>query len=1368
MSSLADLLNTTWEFLNDRARKSGEAARAATGINDQDGVLDIARKTAKADIVPESQRIAGIMLPEFAASTASAPTTMYNLLNAGVSKATGGDFLSTLITGKSSGGWQLPGAEASAQITRDIRAPVSEMSDAIVGKKVEDKLLEGSLNDLVGAWTRLGLSAGASVPLAIPKVASGIKLLDETANAAARVAEAITPLTLSKNPTVGLIGTNVAVGGALGAGIEHAIGSNFPKTAQVPTGQDPTQVAGQQAPAPAVNPVIEAKAQADEFAKGAQDAAAAGIAEAKATPSPVQAGFSTGSTTGDATLLGAGLGAAAIYSYWKRGVAFRAITGLEKGETTHQTPSTVAAEMLGDRNAPIAAVEKERLGVPNSGIGTDYREAGNAVRGNGLTNEQARLKANEFESKLAERTGASIETKVNNQLLQFGEFPDSAIRITPYNERMLAVKSLDPQQQAAIDRLLNIRHELDTRQLLAREQFGGLFNGRIGTVRSDQTMRHLTQMGLLRDDKVAFNMYNEATKDLLREWDNRFTDRKVANLVDGFINDFRKGADYLFEQRLITQAERDAFDRVNPHYVATELSSGKSHLGERKPAPMSGLENPGSPMTEYPKYFTELVRAVESNKVHRDALLPLIAGKRANDPVANKYIGRITEGLRDSSNASHTAVTFKDHLGKPITAEILDPIYRRALKSVGNPSALTVMNSAMKVLTTPARFMESSATGVIGAATGSVFAPISAAYSAGVGAATRVKGLGAVGPIDKFIQSRTGGKFGLPGDPTALLAMFPHMATNVAAVVAQHGAYNLRNSLATSGFLSKVMSPATMQHFADSMEQFYKRSAVYDLQTRGQLGPASLAAVDPSKRIQDIGAVLNQHRTVWGRAVQQPQAYLRFVGDILHAISISPTTSVMALNKNMPKTLVSKQIREMAGDPSRAGAFNGPIGQAAKFVTAISPWGNIFLQGNRRILSSFKRDPIGTTMGVFNQATLPAIMATMYAASLGEEYADYQYFVRTPDRQAGYIYIPIPGLPPHMGLEIPVEPTLRAFKWGGEAIAAGYLGLLDGSYWKEGNEQLRQSLAEITNFRMFGASAGDTFSMEQKTVPNSIIGGVYMPPVNPLIGAGAAAAGVKLRGFGDAVPIAKNNNGFTEAQGRNPLRPWEGAETEAIISAIGTDSMRWLYNSLSDMYVGAKQGQPTGEMLGNFKDSYKQRVKDSAAARAMGSSALFENFQALSPGTEASAALVKQKLDGIKAFTEAYQKVTDKGVPLGNNVGNPRLGYQQSQGVGPVMPEDQRVLGLAFVLNRSYPDLSKSFLASTKSLYDERARISASVDLSPEKKRALMNAKALDIVETNRQLLQRLTLMENNLSQHYGMPIKFEKLKPGKKMEELR
>ena len=182
---------------------------------------------------------------------------------------------------------------------------------------------------------------------------------------------------------------------------------------------------------------------------------------------------------------------------------------------------------------------------------------------------------------------------------------------------------------------------------------------------------------------------------------------------------------------------------------------------------------------------------------------------------------------------------------------------RRALQNVGRPAALTLIQGNNKFLRGSARLFESAAVGPIAAMTGSVFAPISAMYSMGIGTAMRDKRLGATGWLDKTVQNATGGRFGVRGDIATMApdAAF-RAAQGVSAVIAQRAARVLKDSVLSQGRLSKVLGPQTAQTVSDSLSNYFKRSWVSELQQRGQLGPASLMTVDPAKRFSDAKAML--------------------------------------------------------------------------------------------------------------------------------------------------------------------------------------------------------------------------------------------------------------------------------------------------------------------------------------------------------------------------------------------------------------------------------------------------------------------------------------------------------------------------------
>jgi hypothetical protein len=169
----------------------------------------------------------------------------------------------------------------------------------------------------------------------------------------------------------------------------------------------------------------------------------------------------------------------------------------------------------------------------------------------------------------------------------------------------------------------------------------------------------------------------------------------------------------------------------------------------------------------------------------------------------------------------------------------------------------------------------------------------------------------------------------------------------------------------------------------------------------------------------------------------------------------------------------------------------------------------------------------------------------------------------------------------------------------------------------------------------------------------------------------------------------------------------------------------------------------------------KQRVGDSTKYV---SGPLFETFQAISPSTEAAGQAVKSKIESFKKIDEAYNAMVDKGAPIGNMVGSTKRGYQQGLGSGPVQAGDPAMMQLAETLHRIYPQLNKDYIGNNKDLYNLRAQVSNSTQYSPQMKRAIMNGYAETIIENNRKLLQRIEVIENNLSKQFGVQIKLDRV----------
>jgi hypothetical protein len=1229
--------------------------------------------------------------------------------------------------------YDLPGAQGAADATLAIKKFGEEnIGEPIAGKKLNDSLLQGDGADVAGSWARLLGGATISAPFNLPKIATNIEAINKIGNAAIQTAEVLTPVIIAKNPSAALMGTSAGVAAGLGVGLEGALGSS----------DDPEQV----------------KAKLDAFSKSAQDQAAEGIKEGKA----IQAGFSTGDDLADAGLV-IGLGAASIFAGYKSDLVRRAFTGLTKDETTQVPTGVILKEQGGYAPAPVDWAARKLIGDPH----TTWERLSQGLSG-APRNKLARDQGDKFAADMDERYGASIDAKMRHTW-DTGELPYSNIKIPAPNDLFTHVKNLDEVKMQDVVRRLNARQEINNRQSNAvADKTLGVKLQAPGTQVADTLFQGITRQRGWDDSKVAHHMSNVSTQDLYKIV-NAPMDPAVKQAVDGYRAIMSKIPNYLHEQRGLTKKEAQAFMRQNPHYVANKLVEGKSHLSTNEVKPGQGLIDPGNPFEELPKYLDEVVRFVENNKTVRSFIRVLESKAAQGDTFAKSLIGRKDAKLHESKTASDKTVRYRDDYGVARDIEINDPVLRRALQGLGSPAQLMLLRGQMKTASNIARGFEAGAVGPLAAATGSIFGPTSAMYSMLAGTIYRDARHGAAGWIDKGLQELTKKVFpkdsyfhgaGMRGDPTIAADYAFRVAQGMQAMFAQRAARALKDSIITDGFLSKTLSPQVAQMYADKMSDVFKRSWVSKLQQDGQMGPASLMSVDYSKRYADTLAMLQSPKGVMAKSVAGIGSAYRTLEDVLHILSSAPAASLMAINKNNDAWRTKTLIRNFSGDPGKSGAFSAPAFQKLGKLTAASPWGNIYIQGLMRIGKAFKDDPVATSTGIATLIGMPTALATIHNATSGEyvdpatgkveNYSDYQFNKRSPDRQAGYLYIAKPGLPPEQGFEIPIEPVLGPFKYAAELMQGTRLGLLDGSLFQPGNENLRQALEEAVGKRNSFFGEGST---SRAVAQRSLV-----PPVPPVWAAGAAAMGVKLRSYGDTSPIPEGRDGgFTNSTAKNPNRSVLGfnepAWAEEVIASIGADAGRVIYNTLMDSAQMLNEGK--GErIVPNVAKKYSQRLGDSTKYV---SGPLFESFQTVSPSLEAAGQASKSKLEGMKRLTEAYRDVTGPGgVPTGNMVGNNKRGSQPGPGEAPAVG-DPNVMYLAQTIASVYPKLSSSYGGENSDLYTKRAQVANSTRYSPQEKRALMNAYAEQIITNNRRTLMHIQMIERNLSNQFGVQISLDK-----------
>lgn len=1069
-----------------------------------------------------------------------------------------------------------------------------------------------------------------------------------------------------------------------------------------------------------------------EATKGALDVAGQGAMEAREASAQrtIQAGMLpsiTGDDTTDA-IISAGLLSAAVFAQGKYNIAGRILKGTKKALTSYDPKNPLDATELGTWD-----LFEQQARNRNRGMEVSLEKA--------LKERKApnvKQQVNDFAESSAMRTGASVDTRMKSAFI-YGELPDSAVKIRPINDWYVLHGQLDDAEKQLLDRALIAHRERDTRKI----------------------------------QKVWHDLYTTNTRDLEAYITQARANPRIRYLMDDYLETNRALAKYMDEQKRFSSKEIKQFQSMNPNYVAANITKDGGRWLDRREVKMNGgldsFEKIGSPSQLWPQYIDEVFRSTEGKKIQRDFLSEMIRGKDAGFAYESKLIGR-TVSEKPAGNSAGYFVHWRNSRGESRWTEVNDAAVRDSLNNATNPTALQLH----KGLASVTRLYESGAVGTAAAVTGSVFAPKSAIYARTFGSAFRPKGI-ATSPLDKFMQTLTNGKMGVPEPFTALPMDIWNAVNGVAAVLIQRGAQSLHNSVLRQGPVARSLDailpaipigPNTAKAAADGLATLYKRSGAHELQQRGLIGPGTFMSVDPALSYREAEKVLRANGLMGGLRETST-----FVSDILHAITSAPAVTTMQLNRGKNVKEVSNAIRNMSGDPGASGAFRNASGAAA--VVNFIPWGNIFIQSGFRLIDGFKKNPSGAVAGITTTAMMPELMSGMWNASLGAEYVDYQYMQRTPDQVASSIYIGIPGRLPSEGVEIPIDPWLRPFKGVAAYLGGAYLGLLDGSLYKPENSLQLQAIKDAVNHRFLGSP------MENGTLPNSIMAQTIMPPVPGPLAAAGAMAGVQVRNWNDVRPLSeKHNAGFTEGTGPKGsmfLDKWGPAHLEDIVRGIGAQFGANVYTMLNETLTRRFSEQlgrnetnqsPKEAVKQGFIANVEQKLKDSG--RMFGTGSLFDNALAISPAVEAAGTLVSGKLDGLRKAQEAFAASTLPGGTSQTVIGDKKRGFQEYMGVAPVDAPDDTLNVLGREATRIYQELSTAYGGARKDLFDQRQSIAQSSRYSPQLKRYMMNEIADQIIQLDRRMLVDIERREAVISQQLGVPVKFDKLNLNRGSEQFK
>lgn len=914
-----------------------------------------------------------------------------------------------------------------------------------------------------------------------------------------------------------------------------------------------------------------------------------------------------------------------------------------------------------------------------------------------------------WSNQVDQSNGAAIDTKLRS-VFDYGEIPDSSIKLP-------AVRDIYTMMGKAGNDAVDVAE----RAIASRREY---FDDATRAVRS--------------------------SADRANDWNLGQSNPIVKQIVDQYDTTVKKMLDYAVEQRYISPQRAADIVSDNLHQFPKRLGESGLSLSVPKKGPkvVDDVFSQPAPLKELPQFIEKVMRDVEWNKTTRTFINEMRSAAASGNKYAQEIIGRPSVNKRNVDNV----VTFRDFNGKVDTQEILDPLVKRAIGTGDDQARLHALSGNFAFL---ARQFEQFATGKYATAALQPFSPIAAIYNAGFGAALRPQGVRA-GLIDKALQD-VGFKFGLPGDPTLLADAGFRAAQGVRAVVIKRMADVLHSSVMRDGMFANALGPQNADRMATALSNEYKRTWVHAFQQEGLLGPAAFGGYNPDQMIKQAIAAMQPA----GLPKRVMRETLRFLDDITHAVSASPTASIWALNANLPRDLRARAVREFTGDPSRGGAFVGRLregelpGESIGRLTAATPWGNIYLQSMDKLARSLKRDPVSAIAGASMSVGLPIIAATNWNASLGAEYSDYEYNGRTPDRKASSIYVGLPGTSPQSGLEIPIDPLMRPFGLAMHLLAGAKLGVLDGTRFAPENASIASAFSAMSRNSWF------------KDVPLAVAQQSIMPPVPVGAQTIAALGGINWRSYSDTNEIHKRNDaGYTESDARNPFRDVLGMKESAIaenfVRSLGANTGAMLFNLFMDSAQRVEEGAPVA------KNAW-QTLKLGASDSAKPVSGLLGGFASVSPSQEAAGKLVQEKVKGLKSLEQSLSAITKNGALTGGEVvGSKQRGYQALLGGSlAVEPNDPRMIEFSQYAKHQLQLIEQQFLGANKDDYQQRSSLQASTQYSPERKRAMMNELSGQIVERNRQLLVLLQQFESQMRARFGVPVQLEKVKVGSGMEQF-
>lgn len=755
--------------------------------------------------------------------------------------------------------------------------------------------------------------------------------------------------------------------------------------------------------------------------------------------------------------------------------------------------------------------EVERLGVVDQlsqSFVTERTAADKLLADATASGSITRQDADAIRGRIATQLSESAKNDIVIEAARTGKLPTTNKLTRSLEERELevaALRAVDPDAARKFQDALVAHTELDTR----------LFN--INERNWIPGMPGIPQRVTLHDKTDA------ELKMIVADAHNNPV---ISKMIQAYQKDMKDLLDFMVDTGLKSPEDALKMGTANPNYVHTLYSQDRAERGhvinsiqttgrtnntplsERTHQHEAGALRAQDPIIAANEAFRKVVSLGLENTARRQfaaAVLPHVRAMKATNPDAPTLVRGYRTRAQDKQTPGWVTVNIYNN-GKLQALEVAPPVAELLQ---------TYPRTTVPLLTAMSRMFTSATTGRIAALTGSIQAPVSAAFAATAASITRPKGT-RTGALDAGLQAITGGRVGLRGDPSFAANVVGAMVRDLAAESSRTFAVAIRKSQIKNGMIAKALGPAKTQQLLNSAQEAYDKSILAQQRAMGSAGtgiahdvyanrdlftqemaltPEYAAIAQKGHTAQGIKAV-QELASRYGKQLTPTEAvtFWRFYSSALDIVSGSATSAFIRVNQNRFTDMKALHgiARRAAGDPAEFGA--SPVYQA---MTSIVPYSNITVQSVAAIARAIRNNPAGAISGIAVATVVPqaiqlasAILADEQEMKDGGQPRHVNAVLMENARgQSANVTIHIPGVEPDKGMRMVTDPALAPASAAVNNLLLNALFANTDKFWSAENASLRKNFTEFMHDR---ADAGFMSGLEQMGAQ------VSAPPILPI------------------------------------------------------------------------------------------------------------------------------------------------------------------------------------------------------------------------------------------------------------------------------